>query len=220
MQRIFAQCPQKKRRELAIVLLYSASEAIVSIRRNAMSAKVTVAELKEALKMRDLPTTGIKADLEARLQESVQTTTPLPRPANGGFGTASPKRPSRDGSMGKAKKSKLFPEDAEGGSQEDSAEYVPRALYKLLSYSLPGEKDLSTPERVLFTFVAGECTFPDDFKHNIKYGSLSGVSYEERAIFSYIHGQLSCSDRASKLRLELLSAVVDGDYTKASVIVS
>jgi len=68
-------------------------------------------------------------------------------------------------------------------------EYVPTYIHKNVEYQRKGEtKD--EMQVAAFKLVEKHFDIPDDFENNRKYGPLSGVSFEERAISAYSLGLL------------------------------
>lgn len=69
-------------------------------------------------------------------------------------------------------------------------EYIPKYIHKNVEYKRKGQTKDSTLVAT-YELVEKYYEIPDDFENNRKYGPLSGVSYEERAIAAYAVDLLS-----------------------------
>lgn len=78
---------------------------------------------------------------------------------------------------------------SERKQRQEKVEYVPKYIHKNVEYKRRGEiKD--ELQVATFELVEKHFVIPDDFETNRKYGPLSGVSFEERAIAAQAVGLL------------------------------
>jgi hypothetical protein len=73
--------------------------------------------------------------------------------------------------------------------EQKKEEYVPTYIHKNVEYKRKGEVNDET-QVATFQLVEKHFVIPEDFENNRKYGPLSGVSFEERAISAYSLGLL------------------------------
>mmetsp|Transcript_18123 Transcript_18123/g.39583 ORF Transcript_18123/g.39583 Transcript_18123/m.39583 type:complete len:241 (+) Transcript_18123:135-857(+) len=73
--------------------------------------------------------------------------------------------------------------EEEGGEEP----YVPKYIHDNVSYTRFGmsNNNLSDGQKAAFNFIAENYVLPLDFETNRRYGPLSGLCYEERAIAAY-----------------------------------
>ena len=103
--------------------------------------------------------------------------------------------------------------------------HIQTAIHAAVDFRREGESAKTEESSLLevYTFLKAECSLPTDLQNNTqKYGPLSGVSYEERAISAYVHGLLSpscLSSVAAQLRVELRKCFIESDMKAAAMIV-
>lgn len=73
---------------------------------------------------------------------------------------------------------------------EKEGAYVPSYIHKNVTYKRKGEAGLSEQTRAAYELVEKHFHIPDGFENSRKYGPLSGMSFEERAISAYSLGLL------------------------------
>mmetsp|Transcript_69126 Transcript_69126/g.139052 ORF Transcript_69126/g.139052 Transcript_69126/m.139052 type:complete len:211 (-) Transcript_69126:199-831(-) len=192
-------------------------------------AKLTVPKMKKELEKLGLPTTGIKSDLLSRLLKSNEKDIKMPvspslTPTSVSMMPSATKS-TKDGSPTKRKAKELFPEEVGGIAPNDDSEEakdVPVYLYNKVEYSQKGESELSPAEATVFNFIWRNVKIPSDFERNARYGSLSGSSYEERAIVAFAHGLFDdeatahLSPLARQLQPVIHKAVFSGDLDIAA----
>lgn len=181
-------------------------------------SKLTVVQLKQELGKRGLAVKGTKLTLIERLTQSMDSKSEVPvspaatlaRMPSSDQGKRATRAALDQGSPTKRKATALFAEPVEGN---DELIHIPTYVYKKVEYKQKGEVELSPAEAKVFDFIAAQVTFPKDFESNKMYGSLSGSSYEERAIISYAHGlfdEALLTPLASKLRPVVRKAMING----------
>lgn len=123
-----------------------------------------------------------------------------------------------------SRKEKLtFPDPVE---EEDSTKeyFVPESLHACVGYKRKGTNvsSFSESEKLIFDFIEQEVNVPRDFEVNRKYGSLSWVSFEERLLSAYIHGQLTkySSDIAKEAQPQVRKLIIEDDYDSAALLLS
>jgi hypothetical protein len=183
--------------------------------------KMTVPELRDELKKQNLPMSGRKIELIARLSSKSFIESPTPN-IEASLSSMTKKRGvENDKSPSKRASSKsLFIQNLD---EEESTEekYVPAALFAHLDYKMKGEQALTPAEASIYAFVERECNLPDDFDTHRSFGPLSGTFHEERAIFSYIHGQFKHqSDLATRFRNGIKKLVIESRHEEAALVLA
>ena len=98
----------------------------------------------------------------------------------------------------KEKKRKVSKSPAKTIAVEDEEPYVPKYIHANVGYRRFGSSNnhLLDGQKMAFSFIADNYTLPPDFETNRKYGPLSGLCYEERAIAAYSTNMLEPKEDA------------------------
>lgn len=104
----------------------------------------------------------------------------------------------------KAKKRTTVAEELAAAADEEEP-YVPKHIHANVGYTRFGASNnhLSNGQKMAFNCIADNYILPRDFETNRKYGPLSGVSYEERAIAAYATNMLEAKEDADAKLLRL-----------------
>lgn len=101
--------------------------------------------------------------------------------------TPSPIRPKSRALLVETSGTKGSKSEVLGAIDEEKDEYVPIYIHKNVGYQRFGTaySRLTDGQRAAFNFVVDNYVIPTDFESNRRYGPLSGVCYEERALAAY-----------------------------------
>mmetsp|Transcript_33265 Transcript_33265/g.105190 ORF Transcript_33265/g.105190 Transcript_33265/m.105190 type:complete len:177 (-) Transcript_33265:890-1420(-) len=89
----------------------------------------------------------------------------------------------------------------DGNKPSENEEYVPVHLYNHLEYSRRGEKNLPENEARAFSLVEDHYNIPKNIEKDARFGPLSGLSFEERALAAYAQGALDPKDGANAVKI-------------------
>jgi hypothetical protein len=109
-------------------------------------------------------------------------------------------------------------------------ENLPISIYKNCNYDMRGKSTTIATEFIEAASQIEEmCNIPVDFGRSIKFGALSGISYEERLVDSFLSDKIPLKKNKQKIFLNVLSNETmknkmkdlsneyDGDYDKISI---
>ena len=125
-------------------------------------------------------------------------------------------------------KASLSSSSSSSSSSTGSPYYVQTAIHKVVDFRREGNSagdGREDPDLLqVFAFLKQHCALPPDLQNNTqKYGPLSGVSFEERALSAYAHGLLdpsALSPTATELQPGLRKCFVESDFSAAMELIA